>query len=257
MNETLLDIINDILLDMNELRVNTLGATPAAERVQNILRDVYFELVSRRLWPANGRHIQLLSASDSDKPTKLLVPDNVSDIEYIRYNVAAPGEPAQYVLLVHKYPEDFLQLTYTRNSTDPATVEVETEDGAKFFVLNNQSPRYWTSFDERSIYVDSYDSTKESTLQGHNTVAFVYKEPEWPTTDTGTLDMPPRYVPMFKALAKAVCFEKIKQIQSPHDEIWGRALYGRLIHEGSRTEQDRPRKARYGKRARGHYIPRK
>lgn len=262
-NPSILSILNSVLLDMGRSEVNTLGATPEAKRVYSIMQDVYYELCTRNLWPHKTKHLQLSSAADSTKPTKLILPEEVVDLQYIRYNVAESGQPAEYRMLVHKYPEDFLQLTLSRDSTASNIVSVTAEDGATFFVYNDAAPRYWTSFDEDSVYLDSYVATEESTVQGTKTLAHVAVAPDWPVDADSAVPMPARYVPMYKSMVKAVCFEKIKQVEAVHDTLWSRAAYARFLHDGSRTDQERPRKPRYGKKGGTNYgdsgftIPRK
>lgn len=262
-NPSILDIVNNVLLDMGRSEVNALGATPEAKQVLSIMKDVFYQLCTRNLWPHKQKHIQLDSAADTTKPTKLLLPEEVVDLKYIRYNVAEAGEPAEYKLLVHKYPEDFLQLTLGRDSTATNVDTVVDEGGATFFVLNDAAPTYWTSFDDGIIYLDSYLSTEESTVQGNKTLVSVALLPDWPTSEDDPVPVPARHIPMYKSMVKAVAYEKIKQVEAVHDTLWSRAAYARFLHDGSRVGQERPRKPRYGKKGGGtagydgYSIPRK
>lgn len=252
---TVLELVNNALSDMGREEVNALNATPEAKRVLQIVKDTYYHIVTRKKATHKTRHIPLDSAADSTKPTKLIFTSEFDSLKELRYNVADAGEDDQYELMTYLYPEDFLQMCYQRSSSDTDTTYVTNEDGVKFLVYSDRAPTYWTSFDEEHIYLDSYKSTVESTLQGSKSVAHVLEIPTFPSDASASPELPARYFPMFKSMIKVACYEKIKQMANQTDSQWGGAAYAGLRHEdGSRTGQDRPRKKTYGKRALGRLI---
>lgn len=245
-NPTLLDVVNDILIDMGRDEINDLDATPEASRVLSILKDTYKQLLTRNLWEHKHLHKALNGAADTTKPTKLLIPEDVVDLKGVKYKV----EENYYKELIHLYPEDFLRIVQNRNVDATEVVSHNNDEGVELRLYNDREPSYWTSFDEKNIYLDAWDSVADSTVVGGNTVAHVVVYPAFPTTASDTFDIPARVMPMYVAWSRSICFEKIKQMVSSSDQYWSRASYGRFLHDGSRTSQERPKKPTYGKRRR-------
>ena len=48
----------------------------------------------------------------------------------------------------------------------------------------------WTTFDQRYVYLDSYNSTEESTVQGSKTIINTIIKPEWSLSDTFIPQLP-------------------------------------------------------------------
>jgi hypothetical protein len=243
--ETLLNVVNNILEDMGRDKVNSLDATPEASRVVNILKDTYSQLLTRNLWEHKHAHLPLQGASDVTKPTKLLLDAGIIDIKEVLYN-----KEGNWQKLVHVYPEEFLRIVQMRNLTDPDLVVVQNDDGVELRIGTREHPTYWTSFDEKTIYLDSWRQSLSSTVAGNSAVAHVVVYPAFPQQEQDVFDIPVRHMPMFVAWARSICFEKIKQIVSTSDQYWSRASYGRFLHDGSRVGQDRPQRKTYGKRRR-------
>lgn len=250
-NPTLLDVVNEILSDMGRDEVNELDATPEAARVLVILKDTYRHLCTRNLWEHKMVHKPLDGASDTTKPTKLLIPEDVIHIKSLDYHVYDPSSSENYyITLTHLYPEDFLRIVQGRNASDSSVSSFDNDNNVELRVFNDRAPTYWTSFDDKYVYLDAWNSVLDSTVVTTRTQAHVTVYPNFPAQDTSTFDLPARFMPMFISWAKATCFEKIKQIASPTDQYWSRASYARFLHDGSRVGQERPKKPTYGKRRR-------
>lgn len=246
-NPTLLNVVNEILSDMGRDVINTLDATPEAARVLAILKDVYRQLATRNLWEHRHVHRQLAGGSDSSKPTKVILPEEVMRVKEISYRVA---QGDYFVKLTHLYPEDFLRIVQGRTTASAEVTAFSNEDGVELRVFNDRPPSYWTSFDDTIVYLDSWDTAASSTIVGADTQAHVVLYPTFPVGADDLFDVPARFMPMYISTAKSICFEKIKQIASPSDQYWSKASYGRFLHDGSRVGQERPKKETYGKRRR-------
>lgn len=250
-NPTLLDVVNEILQDMGRDEVNSLDSTPEAARVLTILKDTYRHILTRNLWEHKYVHRELSGAADSSKPTKLIIPEDVIKVRSLEYHVYDPANSEDYYTsLTHLYPEDFLRIVQGRNTGSSEVSSFSNDDGIEVRAFNDRAPTYWTSFDDKSIYLDAWNSSLDATVIGARTQAHVAVYPSFPVSDSDQFDMPARFLPMYISWAKATCFEKIKQIASPTDQYWSTSSYGRFLHEGSRTGQERPKKQTYGKRRR-------
>ena len=245
--QTLLDMVNSILVDMGRGRVNDLGQTPEADRVESIAKDVYYQFISRKLWPNKRQLTELESLSDLSRRTCLKVPNSVSRVEEISYNTGTLAQPT-WRSLCYLEPEEFAA-RLLGNPSDQAEYTSTEIDSVTMFIRNDGAPSYWTSFDDETIILDSYDRTKEDTVQGSKTAAWVYSEPSWPLTKDDRVDIPARYYPTYLALVKSTATEKIKKEQSQADLYWGRAGMARLLAEEKVNGTNRTEKRkRYGRR---------
>jgi len=247
--QTVLEVVNSMLSDMGRDQVNDLGQTPEASRAENIAKDVFYQFISRKLWPNKRELSPLESLSDLSRRTCLRVPNNVSRVEEIKYNVGTLDAPV-WRDLEYVEPEVFAERMLMNPSDQPDNYVTTTVDGVKFNVRKDYGPSCWSSFDDEVIVLDSYDSTKEDTVQGSKTAAWVYTEPQWPLTKNDIIPLPPRYFPTYLALAKATATEKIKKEQSQSDLYWGRAGMARLLQEEKVNGTNRTEKRRrYGRRS--------
>jgi hypothetical protein len=95
-----------------------------------------------------------------------------------------------------------------RDHTQTQYDEVTDVNGAKFVIKNDSHPTYFTSFDDKYIVMDGYNSDIENTLQGANTQILIYKHPTWSMTDSFTPELPAEMFPMF--LAECMSFKLAK-----------------------------------------------
>lgn len=245
--QTVLELVNSVLSDMGRDQVNDLGQTPEARRVENIARDVYYQFISRKLWPHQRELTELESLSDLSRRTCLRVPSRVSRVEKISYNVGTLAEP-EWRELCYLEPEKFSR-KLQGNPSDQDNYTAITVDDVKLSVRKDSQPFYWSSFDDEVIILDSYDYTVEDTSQGSKTAAWVYVEPSWPLTRDDKVELPARYYPTYLALVKATATEKIKKEQSQSDLYWGRAGMARMLSEERVNGRNRTQKRkRYGRR---------
>jgi hypothetical protein len=226
--ETLLDLIQDILSDMNSDEVNSIDDTVESLQAASILKDTYFYLLEEheRFWT---RTLTVLESATTAFPTRMRLPDNVSEIGWIKYDRQTASATAVDIDKI-KYldPSDFLDRLYRRNEDD-SNVETYTDsNNVKYLIVNDAAPSYWTTFDDEYIIFDSYDTAVESNLQSHKSVIFAFVTPTWTMSNTFTPDLPDHMFPLFKSMGRAACFEKIKQVTSGTDERRARKLTTRM-----------------------------
>lgn len=207
---TLLEITQDILNDMDSDSVNSISDTEEALQVAQIVRTTYFEMLGRRDWPHLSKFSTLTSLGDSTKPTHLGTPENMVRLDWFKYNKKKVGETKnKYQEVRYLHPDEFINYTNDRNLDNSNVEEVVDYDGARFQILNDRAPTYYTSFDDDFIVLDSYDSSVETTLKGSNTQVRVYTLPTWSTVDNFVPDLPMEAFPGFLAEAKSVASFKL------------------------------------------------
>ena len=210
---TLLEMTQDILSDMNSDEVNSISDSLEATQVANIIKSTYYNIIDGRDYPWLKELFQLGSNGTSQRPTHLLLPSTVIDLEWVKYNVRKSTDTKdRYTKIEYKTPEEFLQITDARISSDSNILTVSDASGIKIYVYNDRGPQYFTSFDDETLVFDSYDSAVDTTLVASKSQCYGKKSVVFTMTDNFTPDLP---VQMFSYLlneAKSNCFFTLKQM---------------------------------------------
>lgn len=251
---TLLELTQKCLNAMTSDKVNSISDTEEALDVVDIIEDTYYELMSQKQWNHLKNPAQLTSLSDSDFPTTLLIPESIVEIgtdgSDLRYEVRdTASDNLNYKKLTYKSPVDFTEYVLNRNSTD-SDVDTKTVKGtsAPLLIKNAQDPVFWTSYDDKHIVLDAYDSAVESTVQGSKSLVYAVTIPTFdPTDDDYVPECPNNMFPMLLAESKRACFQYIKGAGSPIDNE--RSLRGRSISKQQDGKaHERNSRARFGRR---------
>lgn len=231
---TLIDLVQDIMNDLSSDSVNSITDTEESMQIAQILKSVFFELIGQRdVWPHLSKFTTLNSVGDSTKPTHLGTPDNLKRLDWFKYNKKKVGDTRNYYSEIKwKEPSDFIEYTNQRNLDNTNVIEVTDYDGAKFQVLNDRQPTYYTSFDDNFLVLDSYDSDIESSLQGSNTQVKIYLIPTWTVDDNFTPDLPAEAFPGYLAEAKSVCSFRLEEIVDEKAEQQSKRQRERLSRSG-------------------------
>ncbi len=191
MKQTLLELVQDILSDIDGDEVNSITDTEESEQVARHIKAAYRSIVSNTNWPHTRRAVALDPRSDSNFPTHMVVKEEVKEMISVRYNTMDVGDTRrEYQLLRYYDPDEFLRRINKRNN-DEADVDIVTDDsGIELLIFNDKDPQFYTSFDDVNLIFDSYDSLADSTLQGSKFQAQGYIIPTFTITDAFTPDLP-------------------------------------------------------------------
>lgn len=212
MKRTLIDIVKEILSEMDSDQVDDINDTEESEQVANIVRSCYMEMISNRDWPHLRKLRQLDHANDITRPTHLKIPEGLIELEMFKYEKQKDGQPLLLSQDIrYLYPDEFLRVTGSRTSTADNAKVVTDFSGTKIIVFTNQSPTYWTSFDDFYIVCDSFDSSVDDTLQATKTQALVYMEPVWVHLNDAVPDLPSSAFSQLIEEAKSTAFVTLKQ----------------------------------------------
>lgn len=237
---TLLEMINSCLIDIGRPSVERVGGSVDAQKVEQIYKQIYLSLVARKLWPFRKEVLALESLSDTDRPVVMKIPDNVERVEVVMYGYGDSMKELCYV-----EPEQFLT---SHQASGANRVEIKVSSSGRIFAGTDGAPTSWTSFDDKEIVFNSYDSKKEDTLNEKNCMVVGFVIPRWPTDAEEYVDIPIRHFAMYDALARAACHEKIRKEPSSVDSYWGSSLYGRLLHESRTAGTQKGARTKYGRR---------
>lgn len=210
MKQTLLEIVQDIMNDMDSDRVSSISDTEESEQIAQIVKTTYFEMIGRRDWKHLFKLSSFNSVGDNTKPTHLNTPENLARLEWFKYNRKKLGETRnRYEDITYLEPLEFIQKTNSRNLDADNVEEIVDFDGARFQVFNDKQPEYYTSFDDRFIVLDSYRFDVETTVQGLNSQVYMYTIPSWTADDLFIPDLPLETFPALLAEAKSVASFKL------------------------------------------------
>lgn len=250
---TLLDLVQRVLSAMNHDSVNSISDTVESQQIADEARNVYYDLMDRADWPHLIDLMPLEALGNTSKPNFLKIPEDVVRIDDVRYEVTLSGITNRHFdSITYLSPQEFLDQIIPRN-TDNTNVDVITNDnGVPLFIINDERPHWWTSFDDEEIVFDSYDSAVDTTLQASKSLILAKKIPTWTNSDTFIPDMPDQMFSTFVAEVTASAFTYWKQGASVKDEQ--RAARGvSNLRKDARKHNERDTRAKYG-RQRPHIV---
>ena len=244
---TLLEVTQRALDAMNHDNVNSIDDTIESTQIAKEAKHVYYELMDRDDWPHLLKAINLEALSDTTKPNYLKIPTDVVRIDTIRYEITQSGDTDRtFDVIDYLSPDAFLERVLSRNSSESDVTTVTNDDGVPMFIINDERPYYWTTFDDEYIVFDSYDSAVDTTMQASKSIAHVKEIPPWTHSDTFVPDMPDHMFSTFVAEVTATAFNYWKQGSSPKDEARAARGISRLRKDAEK-HNERNRKATYGR----------
>ena len=228
---TLLEVVQEILSDMNSDNVNSINDTIEAQQVVQIAKRTFYNMVNERILPHTAGFFNLTAMVNPSKPTHVRIEDDVIRIESIKYDCRkTAGEPVDPKEITYMAPKEFADYVMARNPQAPNVTTVL--DTLPLFIINDASPTYWTSFDDKTIVFDSYNSEIESTIQSSKCYAYGEREPVWTSTDDFVPDIPAKMFPYFVSETKSMCFYTIKE--APHQKVEQHAMRQRSWLSGEK-----------------------
>lgn len=217
---TLLAIVQNIASALESDNVNSITDTVESYQIALEVQTAYYELLAALDIPSDDSLILLDGLGDTTKPNYLKIPTTVKEINWFKYDYRANGVSGDYITIQYLTPEEFVSRMIGNQGTStglPYTL-VTDFSGAKLTVLSTQNPTFWTTFDNKYIITDSYNSTVDSTLQqskslcwGQNNLTFTLQDSYVPILDENLF-------PLLLAESKSACFANIKQMPSQKDE---------------------------------------
>lgn len=85
MKQTLLELTQDILSNLSSDEVNSISDTAESLQVATIIKQKYFDIISRSDLTKQYQLFQLNPSLDETSPVLMFVPDGIGKLEYIKY----------------------------------------------------------------------------------------------------------------------------------------------------------------------------
>src|SRR5690606_30036560 len=253
---TLLELVQRILGSMEADEVSSIGETPESTDVAAIIKECYFDIVGQQNLQEHEGIFRLDAGTDDTKPVLMYVPENVMQIEWLKYDISPDLTRPDLKNLCFLENHEFFDYQSGRDDSDPSVSSMSFEVNGKTFYtqfLNDKFPTYYSIFDERVILFDAYDSTVEDTLTETRSFGYGRVVPEFRMENSFIPDLDPRQFQLLLQDAKSTAHIELKQQANPKAE----AKYRRNIILAQRTRDDNDPRAsqqksiRYGRAQRG------
>lgn len=219
MEKTLLELTQDILSVMDGDNVNSIFDTEESEQVARTIIRTYEALVSNSNWDHTRKGLTFVPLTDNDLPTHIKLEDNVKQLEQVNYNKTILGsDRTRYEQVKWKEPDDFLRYTNGRDSSSPVVQVVKDLSGIELLIENNKQPDYFTSFDDKHLIFDSFDSSVDSTIQESKIQAFGFVSITFKLQDDAVPQLPPDAWSFFISEATSKAQYWIRQFEDVKSE---------------------------------------
>lgn len=246
---TVLDMVQGLLSITSGDNVNSISDTIEATQFADLLRQCYFDIVDELELPVNRELGNLEGLGDSDLPSVMRLPENVSGVQWIKYDVRddVSGDK-DYADMIYKDPFDFVTYVNNRSSSD-ADVQVCTITGqVPLMIFTDTRPQFWTSFDDEHIVFDSFNSDVDSSLQTSKSIFYGTARPSFTLEDDFVPDLPENLFSYLYATAEARAFAAFKQDLNPKSEQQEKRSRIRTFRNKWRTHRHNYEGPDFGKR---------
>lgn len=239
MKMTLLDMTQGILSSLDSDEVNSINDTPEATQVANVIKTVYNDIISRANLPEHYDLFELNASGEISKPTLMYKPDSCQEVLWVKYDKRMDGDTESNFLPVNYLtPTDFVDFVFqyknsSANDVETYTLTTVNNSSIEIVCLNNKAPDYWTSWDDRIMIFDSYDSVVDTTLQKNKTMVYGEYEPTFTMSDDFVPDLDARQFSLLYNEAKATCFAELKQVENTKAERSAKRAWTTLGHQKS------------------------
>lgn len=215
MKYTLLELTQSVLSSMDSDEINSIDDTVESQQVVEVIKTVYDDIITRGDLQTHKTLFNLTASTDVTKPILMVKPDTIDRIEWLRYNVATNEDTHPVWADLHYLPlHDFIEMMHGYNQTE-TNMETFTHSFNGFtidFVYRNDThPYYYTTYDDDTIFFDSYDAEVDTTLQASKTVGYGGKATTFERSDTWTPELQPNQFALLLNESKALAWAELKQ----------------------------------------------
>lgn len=239
MSLTLLEMVQDILSDLESDTVDSYTDTVESQQVAQILKTTYFNIIDGRDWPHLYSFFKLENNTGSGlRPTNMVLPDAVMDVQYIKYNCEDPATArTNYKTMKFLEPHDFMSLLQSRDSKADNIQVVIGQTGTEYNIFDDRHPTYYTTLGETQIIFDSYHDFFSNQLLVSNTNCYGKIYPSVILSDSLIFPLPVDAYSLLLAEAKAVASITLKQVVNPKAEQHSQTQRRRMSQEAWKIQE--------------------
>lgn len=235
----LLQVVQHISDKINSDEVTTLVNAPVeVDEIRGLALEVLEDIIYRNDWEfLKDRMLQLGAGTNA---IELTIPSTVRRIQTLRYRYEEGGVQNDFRTLRYMRPAEFMERLQRNKPTDPDTTTV-TIDGVELYPKTNVHPRFWTSLNETTVLIDSYDSGQNPTgveATDSAILATIYLDFTGSDVETWIAPIPEQLFTLWKQEAVAEAFVQLRQSENPRAERRSRRTYVQQIKKEPVTHKD-------------------
>ncbi len=256
MKLTLLQLTQNILSAMDAEQVSSITDTVESMQVAEEIRNTYYEIFGNIEIKSRLKLTSLEDFTDLgvQYPHILLIPEEIDNLKWVRYNIGTPDEPI-WKQLTYISPEEYLEIVLNHTSGETIPYGENGGDGVRrvkdinsdleYIIVANKDPDYWTTFDNTYILFDSYNEDQHDGIvyangvQADHTMIYAEILPVFTMSDSFTPDLEDKLFPMLLAEAKSACFVNYKGVSNSKEEQ--RSRRQRVHHQNNRSRYNQTR----------------
>jgi len=247
---TVLEAVNEYLDAVDGFRIDTLQDTDEAQRAARILRRVFYRLFTTNTDNQHEGQLRTLEPSGVSPlyPTSILLPEDIQRVQGSRVEYMIDPVKAQYKLLTYLHPEEFIDYVRGRTALTPGAQVVVVPGGVSITVLTNKQPDYWTSFDDRTLVFDSWNTEDSATIVSARCRMFVQNNTPFFVGDEFLIPLPDHLLPVLldNFIDEAALLMRNEAL--PRTAQHARAGRIKLQQDHRRTGSMGSKKHKYGRR---------
>lgn len=275
MKQTVLQLTQSILSSLSSDEVNSIGDTPEAMQIANIIKTVYYNVIARGDLEEHNQLFQLTASGDLASPVLMYKPDGISKVNWIKYynpddgaftsiaehdintdiidNDSSSATAAKFYEYVTILPiVQFIDMVSHFNLEDTNVISLNFQ-GFNFRYVNNKKPQYCTCLQDYYFIFDSYQATIDDTLESSKTMCFGQVQPVFLLEDHFIPNLDDKQFPLLLSEAKSLAYFELKQM--PHQKAEQESKRQWSVVQKSKSITNKPgyfeQLPNYGRRAWG------
>lgn len=220
---TLLDMTQDIMERVGADSVNSISDTPESLRFAGVIKDSYNHILAINDLREAHTLLDITASGDTNLPVLMYKPDDVVEIDWMKYNKIEDGETEdKWEYLTFLPLDEFMEKSHFYAQLDDENTNVQTMTisdthiaSNTIYYLDDEGPSYFTIVDNRFILFNAFDSAVDSTIQNSKLLAMGKKTYTFSMTDA--FDFTPLDSLQIDYLyneAKTQAFLEIKQLEN-------------------------------------------
>ena len=216
MSKTLLRVVQDYLTYVDGFQVDSIFDSEESVQAAQIAEHVFNTVVDKNRDQMHMTVVRSLDASaDGDLPCVMSIPSEIRRIHdsEVWYNTHKTGG-VQWSRVKVIDPKEFLVLVSGVN-TEQANTEIMEVNGVPFVIMNNRAPLYCTTFDDKTLVFDSYDSSVDTTLQESKTKVVATQAPVFLIQDDFLIPLPDRMLSGYTDVVINECAVALRGVGNP------------------------------------------
>jgi hypothetical protein len=232
MKFTLLEGVQEVLSSMDSDEVDSIDDTVESFAVALIFKSVYYDIVNDLGLIESDSTFSLIASTDTAQPVLMTVPENVTRVNWIKYdNKTADETNATYLDVRYKQFDEFLmmQQALVNETSNVASMDVlgSNDDTYSVMYWTNKMPQWYTVYDNTNILFDSLDTDIDTTLQQSKVLCHGRLYPTWEMVDEYQPVLDPSQYRFYLQRCKIRAHAELKQ--QAHQEAVSEARRQKII----------------------------